>query len=98
MGDMSKMTTGQGGMQNMPEHGMGMAMPQNSIPMMGGPGPYGTIDMGGMLTIMKVRETLTSYADPGWYQPPPGTLAALASQQELERDGNRSRQTRTATH
>jgi hypothetical protein len=43
--------------------------------------------MGGMLTILKVREHLTSYADPGWYQAPPGTVAQAASRQELERDG-----------
>jgi len=28
---------------------------------------HGTIDMGGMLAVFKVRENLTSYADPGWY-------------------------------
>jgi len=73
-------TTGMGDM-------MHMAMPQNSIPMMGGPGPYGEIDMGGMLTVLKVRENLTSYADPGWYQPPPGTVAEAATQEELNQDG-----------
>jgi hypothetical protein len=62
-------------------------MPQNSIPMMGGRGPYGEIDMGGMLTILKVRENLTSYADPGWYESPPGTVAQAASKQDLKRDG-----------
>ncbi len=87
MGDMSKMTSG-GGHGG---HGMGMEMPQNSIPMMGGPGPFGTIDMGGMLTILKVRENLTSYADPGWYQNPPGTLAELATEHDLERDGIQAR-------
>jgi hypothetical protein len=43
--------------------------------------------MGGMLTILKVRENLASYADPGWYQSPAGTLAQVASRQDLERDG-----------
>jgi hypothetical protein len=74
-------------MGDMGMHMMHRAMPENSIPMMGGPGPYGEIDMGGMLTVLKVREHLTSYADPGWYQPPPGTVAELASRQALERDG-----------
>jgi manganese oxidase len=64
-----------------------MGMPENSIAMKGGNGPYGTIDMGGMLTILKVREHLTSYADPGWYQAPPGTVAEPATREELERDG-----------
>ena len=27
------------------------------------------------------------YADPGWYQPPAGTVAQKASRQDLERDG-----------
>jgi manganese oxidase len=64
-----------------------MVMPENSISMLGCNGPYGTIDMGGMFTILKVRENLTSYADPGWYKPPPGTLAQAANKQDLERDG-----------
>ena len=55
--------------------------------MMGGPGPYGTIDMGGMLAVFKVRENITSYADPGWYEHPVGTVAQVASEQELQRDG-----------
>jgi hypothetical protein len=39
-----------------------------------------------MFTIVKVRENLTSYEDPGWYETPPGTLAILASNDEMERD------------
>jgi hypothetical protein len=33
--------------------------------------------MGGMFTVMKVREDLApgDYRDPGWYQHPQGTLA-----------------------
>ena len=42
--------------------------------------------MGGMFTIVKVRENLTSYDDPGWYENPPGTLASLVSDEELQRD------------
>lgn len=52
-----------------------MGAPRNSIPMLGGEGPSGAIDMGGMFTIVKVREGLSSYADPGWYTYPPGTRA-----------------------
>ena len=45
--------------------------------MMAGKGPYGSIEMGGMFTLLKVR-------DPGqekteWYVPPPGTLASKVS-------------------
>jgi hypothetical protein len=80
------MTMGQEGMGDMAE--MGMAMPHNSIPMVGGHGPYDYITMGGMFTILKVRENLASYdGDPGWYDPPAGTLASLAPAEVLERNG-----------
>ena len=32
-----------------------------------------------VFTILKVRENLTNYDDPGWYQNPPGTVTWLAS-------------------
>ena len=35
--------------------------------------------MGGMFTILKVRDSLNSDADPGWYEHPPGTVAAKAT-------------------
>jgi hypothetical protein len=54
--------------------------------MVGAPGKHGYIDMGGMFTILKIRENLASYDDPGWYENPPGTLASLASGEELQRD------------
>jgi FtsP/CotA-like multicopper oxidase with cupredoxin domain len=78
------MTMGESGMGDMGE--MGMPVPRNSIPMLGAQGKHGYIDMGGMFTIVKVRENLTNYDDPGWYENPPGTLAGLASNQELQRD------------
>ena len=43
--------------------------------------------MGGMFTIVKIREHLDSYGDPGWYEHPPGTVAEAASVAELGRDG-----------
>jgi hypothetical protein len=66
-----------------------MPMPPNSIPMKGAVGPFGDyISMGGMFTIVKVRDHLPSYdQDPGWYQHPPGTVARKASAEELARDG-----------
>ncbi len=79
------MTMGTNGMEEMAE--MSMAAPKNSIPMLGGKGQFGTIDMGGMFTIVKVREQLTGYDDPGDYQFPPGTVAAEATKDELRRDG-----------
>jgi FtsP/CotA-like multicopper oxidase with cupredoxin domain len=82
------MTMGDTGMSGMGE--MGMSRPRNSLAMVGAPGKYDYIDMGGMFTILKVRENLTSYDDPGWYETPPGTLASLASNDELERDLGRT--------
>jgi hypothetical protein len=49
-------------------------LPENISPI-GNPGPFGVIELGGMFTLLKVREGLTSYIDPGWYQHPPGTVA-----------------------
>ena len=65
---------------------MGMPWPENSIPMVGARGPFDYITMGGMFTIVKVREGLADYEDPGWYEHPDGTVADLASSQELRRD------------
>ena len=79
------MTMGQTGMGEMAT--MRMPVPKNSIPMHGGPGPFGVIDMGGMFTVLKVRKDLQSYDDPGWYVHPPGTVADVASADELRRDG-----------
>jgi FtsP/CotA-like multicopper oxidase with cupredoxin domain len=78
------MTMGGAGMSGMGE--MGMKMPRNSLPMVGAQGKHGYIDMGGMFTVVKVRENLTSYDDPGWYENPPGTVASLAGDDELQRD------------
>ena len=56
---------------------MEMPMPDNTLPMMTGFGQFGPIEMGGMFSVMKVREGLArdDYKDPGWYQHPPGTVA-----------------------
>ncbi len=37
----------------------------------GSPGPFGTIEMSGMFTVLKVRNDITDYRDPGWYENPP---------------------------
>ncbi|MCG8558975.1 MAG: copper oxidase [Hyphomicrobiales bacterium] len=81
------MTMGTDGMGEMGLHAQHMDMPENSIPMVGAPGPYSYIGMGGMFTILKVRETLASYDDPGWYVPPEGTMVRPATAAELQRDG-----------
>ena len=81
------MTMGQEGMGDMAE--MGMQVPHNSIPMVGGHGPFDYITMGGMFTTLKVRESLPKGydQDPGWYDNPPGTVASLAPAEVLERHG-----------
>jgi hypothetical protein len=81
------MAMGERGMGNMGKMAESMGAPPNSIPMRGGTGPFGYIDMGGMFTIIKVREGITSYADPGWYQHPPGTVAERATPAQLRADG-----------
>ena len=55
------------------EHQKGLP---NTLPMMTGTGRFGPIEMGGMFTVLKVRESLLSYdRDPGWYDYPKGTVA-----------------------
>ena len=53
---------------------MEMPMPDNTLPMMTGFGQFGPIEMGGMFTVMKVREGLgaNDYGDPGPYRNPAG--------------------------
>jgi FtsP/CotA-like multicopper oxidase with cupredoxin domain len=83
------MAMGQSGMDDMIPHlRMGhMAPPENSISMRGADGPKGYITMGGMFTILKVREELAGDGDPGWYHDPDGTQAKPATAAELRRDG-----------
>ena len=65
------------GYMAMGEHGMGgmmeMGRPKNTLPMMTGTGPFGDVEMGGMFTVLKVRDGIQSYDDPGWYAQPAGT-------------------------
>ena len=67
------MAMGTEGMHMMNE--MHMGGPKNTLPMMSGEGPFGPIGMGGMFTVLKVRDGITSFEDPGWYQQPEGTVA-----------------------
>jgi hypothetical protein len=69
------MVMGTNGMGEMSEHQGMMPIPRNSIPMLGGQGPYGPIDMGGMFTLVKVRDDIDYNRDPGWYKQPKGTSA-----------------------
>ena len=55
--------------------------PVNTVAMMTGKGPYGNLEMGGMFTVVKVRDDLTrgDYRDPGGYPAPARTVAARVS-------------------
>ena len=71
------MVMGTSGMAEHAEHAdhLAGAVP-NTLPMMMGTGPFGPLEMGGMFTILKVRDRLESYdLDPGWYDYPEGSVA-----------------------
>lgn len=69
------MPMGTAGMADMAE--MSMELPENTVPMMAGWGPYGPLEMGGMFSVVKVRDGIApdDYSDPGWYENPPGEQA-----------------------
>jgi FtsP/CotA-like multicopper oxidase with cupredoxin domain len=87
----SKMSTILPGFMAMGKHGMAehqdhvdmghMPGPANTIPMMTGEGPHGNVEMGGMFTVIKVRDGLRpgDFRDPGWYRAPAGTVARKVS-------------------
>ena len=66
-------------MDNMADMPMKMPLPENTLPMSGGEGPHGSIDMGGMFTVVKIRADIAhgDYGDPGWYKAPAGSVAYL---------------------
>ena len=80
------MTMGEKGMADMSEMGDAMPLPDNTLPMMTGQGPFGPIEMGGMFTTLKVRDNQKAgdYHDPGWYDHPQGTVAWLYTGEEPE--------------
>lgn len=79
------------GFMAMGEHGMAehqqhvemghMPGPENTLAMMAGQGPFGHMEMGGMFTVVKVRDDIEpgNFEDPGFYQHPPGTVAHKVS-------------------
>jgi FtsP/CotA-like multicopper oxidase with cupredoxin domain len=71
------MTMGENGMGAMAE--MNMGGPRNWIPMMTGEGQFGPIGMGGMFTLVKIREGISDYRDPGPYEFPVGSVARKVS-------------------
>ncbi|OHE04734.1 MAG: copper oxidase [Sulfurimonas sp. RIFOXYB2_FULL_37_5] len=78
MPDYMYMPMGKNGMAEMQEmEAMGMTLPQNTLPMMTGTGPFGAIETGGMFTTVKVRKNKArgDYSDSGWFQHPAGSVA-----------------------
>jgi hypothetical protein len=69
------MAMGETGMAEQILHPMHMTAPENTIPMMSGTGAFGPMDMGGMFTVIKVRDDIARYDDPGPYAHPRGTVA-----------------------
>jgi manganese oxidase len=69
------MVMGERGMADMTE--MEMPLPDNTAPMMAGEGPFGSVEMGGMFSLLKVRKDQPhgDYRNPAWYQHPEGTRA-----------------------
>ncbi len=69
------MAMGERGMGDMTE--MSMPLPANTLPMMSGDGPFGSLEMGGMFSVVKVRKQQKAgdYSNPGWYKQPKGTGA-----------------------
>lgn len=59
-----------------------MQGPPNTLPMMMGKGPFGNVEMGGMFTLVKVRDTIKpgDFSDPGWFSHPEGTVASRVSE------------------
>ena len=69
------MVMGERGMADMAE--MEMPIPDTTVPMMTGQGPFGSVEMGGMFSVLKVRRDQQpgDYKDPGWFKHPAGTVA-----------------------
>ena len=74
------------GANGMSEHSGHLAMgmlpgPRNTLPMMSGEGQFGPIEMGGMFTVLKVRDDLKAgdYTDPGPYRFPKDRIARRVS-------------------
>ena len=87
------MVMGERGMADMAE--MEMPLPDNTARMMSGEGPFGSVEMGGMFSVVKVRrdQPRGDYKDPGWYKHPAGEVAfewtgALAEPARFKAAGN----------
>jgi hypothetical protein len=79
------MTMGTTGMRDMTR--TGMPLPRNAIPMRGFKGQFGQTVLGGMANVLRVRDDIETYDDPGPYDFPKDTVAREATADELEADG-----------
>jgi FtsP/CotA-like multicopper oxidase with cupredoxin domain len=70
------MVMGDKGMHDMAQ--MAMPLPDNTLAMVTGTGPFGPVGMGGMFSVVKVRDDIKrgDFKDPGPYRHPAGTLAS----------------------
>ena len=66
------MVMGERGMKDMTE--MEMPLPDNTVPMMTGGGPFGAVGMGGMFSVVKGAQGPEGgrLQRPGWFKHPPG--------------------------
>lgn len=81
------MTMGENGMEDMARMADHMPMPPNSIPMRGFEGQFGPTVMGGMATLLKVRDHAPGYGDPGRYDFAPGDVSYRATPEQIAADG-----------
>jgi hypothetical protein len=77
---------------------MALPAPANTLPTMTGAGHFGPIEMGGMFTVIKIREGLAAndYKDPGPYRFPKGIVAyevdaprSEAARQNIQKETNK---------
>lgn len=74
------MSMGENGMDEM--NYMKMKGPENTLPMMDGQGQFGPTGMGGMFTVLMVRDNLKDYDHPGDYPHPKGTVADVVDEEK----------------
>ncbi len=74
------MAMGEKGMDEHQMHVQHMKGPENTLPMMAGVGQFGNIGMGGMFTVLKVRDQLKPGDENGWYENPAGTVASSVNE------------------
>ncbi len=77
------MAMGETGMDEMTQ--MNMKGPENTLPMMGGEGQFGSVGMGGMFTVLMVRDNLKDYDHPGDYPYPKGTVAEVVTENKEDK-------------